>query len=68
MLILLLHQWLPFDTALAALYPGEGVPKPLEEYDAGSRRGTPSMLSCLDGLYLLDPFYRACQEGLPSGL
>ena len=68
MLILLLHQWLPFDNALAALYPGEGVPKPLEKYDAASRLGTPSMFSYLDGLYLLAPFYQACQEGLPSGL
>lgn len=67
-LILLLHRWLPFDNALATWYPSEGVPQPLEEYDAEPQSGAASMPAYLDGLYLLDPFYQACREGLPSGL
>lgn len=67
-LILLLHQWLPFDNALATWYPGEGAPQPLEEYDAAPHAGGASMPAYLDGLYLLDPFYQACREGLSSGL
>lgn len=66
-LILLLHQWLPFDNALAAYYPAQGAPQPLEEYDA-EPEGTPTaMPAYLSGPYLLDPFYQACREGLPSG-
>ncbi|MBK0583247.1 helix-turn-helix transcriptional regulator, partial [Klebsiella pneumoniae] len=30
--------------------------------------GPASMLAYLNGLYLLDPFYQACREGLASGL
>ncbi|BAN49688.1 LuxR C-terminal-related transcriptional regulator [Metapseudomonas resinovorans] len=67
-LILLLHQWLPFDNALAIHYPAEGAPRPLEEYDADPRGGPAPMPLYLGGLYLLDPFYQACREGLPSGL
>ncbi|WP_044870349.1 helix-turn-helix transcriptional regulator [Pseudomonas sp. LFM046] len=66
-LILLLRQWLPFDNALAAFYPEEGAPQPLEEYDASPQSGIEAMPIYLDGLYLLDPFYQACREGLPSG-
>lgn len=67
-LILLLHQWLPFDNALATHYPAEGVPLPLEVYDVVPQIGPAPMVAYLNGLYLLDPFYQACQEGLPSGL
>ncbi|MHC5347970.1 helix-turn-helix transcriptional regulator [Pseudomonas sp. A46] len=66
-LILLLRQHLPFDNALAAYYPTQGAPEPLEEYDADPGAGTEAMPLYLDGLYLLDPFYQACHEGLPSG-
>ncbi|GLZ85971.1 helix-turn-helix transcriptional regulator [Metapseudomonas resinovorans] len=66
-LILLLHQWLPFDNALATFYPSDGAPQPLEEYDAEPQAGPASMPVYLDGLYLLDPFYQACREGLPNG-
>ncbi|AOE86468.1 helix-turn-helix transcriptional regulator [Pseudomonas sp. TCU-HL1] len=66
-LTLLLHQWLPFDNALATFYPADGAPQPLEEYDAEPQAGPGSMPVYLDGLYLLDPFYQACREGLPSG-
>ncbi|WP_435607915.1 helix-turn-helix transcriptional regulator [Pseudomonas knackmussii] len=67
-LILLLHQWLPFDNALAAYYPAGGTPVWLEEYDADPQAGPAAMSVYLDGLYQLDPFYQACREGLPSGL
>ena len=33
-LVLLLHQCLPFDNALAIFYPLDGPPQALEEYDA----------------------------------
>ena len=67
-LILLLRQHLPFDNALAIFYPANGVPVALEEYDAEPHAGPASMLAYLNGLYLLDPFYQACREGLASGL
>ncbi|MDF3933147.1 LuxR C-terminal-related transcriptional regulator [Pseudomonas citronellolis] len=67
-LILLLHQWLPFDNALAACYPASGTPVALEEYDAAPQAGPAAMPLYLSGLYQLDPFYQACREGLPSGL
>ena len=38
------------------------------EYDAEPHAGPASMLAYLNGLYLLDPFYQACREGLASGL
>jgi len=67
-LILLLHQWLPFDNALAAFYPASATPVALEEYDAVPQEGPAAMPAYLSGLYQLDPFYQACREGLPSGL
>ncbi|QEY62128.1 helix-turn-helix transcriptional regulator [Metapseudomonas lalkuanensis] len=66
-LILLLHHCLPFDNALATFYPTGGAPQPLEEFDTEPQAGPASMPIYLDGLYLLDPFYQACREGLPSG-
>lgn len=66
-LILLLHQGLAFDNALATFYPNQGAPQPLEEYDAEPQGGPASMPVYLNGLYLLDPFYQACREGLASG-
>lgn len=67
-LILLLHQWLPFDNALAAFYPANATPVALEEYDADPQAVSAAMPAYLSGLYQLDPFYQACREGLPSGL
>jgi DNA-binding CsgD family transcriptional regulator len=67
-LVLLLHQCLPFDNALAIFYPQDGLPQALEEYDAEPSSKPASMLTYLNGLYLLDPFFQACREGYPSGL
>jgi len=67
-LILLLHHWLPFDNALAIHYPSNAAPRALEEYDALPHSGPAAMLIYLDGLYLLDPFFQACREGIASGL
>lgn len=67
-LVLLLHQWLPFDNALAMFYPASGTPVALEEYDAEPTAGPAAMAIYLDGLFQLDPFYQACREGVPSGL
>ncbi len=67
-LILLLHQATPFDNALAIFYPLDGPPRALEEYDAEPSSKPASMLTYLNGLYLLDPFFQACREGYPSGL
>lgn len=67
-LVLLLHQAAPFDNALAIFYPHDGPPQALEEYDAEPSSKPASMLSYLNGLYLLDPFFQACREGFPSGL
>jgi len=67
-LVLLLHQATPFDNALAIFYPREGPPQALEEYDAEPSSKPASMLTYLNGLYLLDPFFQACREGYPSGL
>jgi len=66
-LVLLLHQALPFDNALAIFYPLDGLPQALEEYDAEPSSKPASMLAYLNGLYLLDPFFQACREGYPSG-
>ncbi|MBA2924994.1 LuxR family transcriptional regulator [Pseudomonas sp. P7] len=67
-LVLLLHQCLPFDNALAIFYPLEGAPQALEEYDAQPTSKPASMLTYLNGLYLLDPFFQACREGYSSGV
>jgi len=67
-LILLLHRWLPFDNALAAFYPLSGTPVVQEEHDAGRQAGPAAMSLYLSGLYQLDPFYLACQDGVSSGL
>lgn len=67
-LILLLQQWVPFDNALAIHYPSDAAPRALEEYDALPHTGPAAMLIYLDGLYLLDPFFQACREGIASGL
>ncbi|WP_179178995.1 helix-turn-helix transcriptional regulator [Pseudomonas sivasensis] len=67
-LVLLLHQCLPFDNALAIFYPLEGAPQALEEYDAQPSSKPASMLTYLNGLYLLDPFFQACREGYSSGV
>ena len=67
-LVLLLQQCLPFDNALAIFYPQDGLPQALEEYDAQPSSKPASMLTYLNGLYLLDPFFQACREGYPSGL
>ena len=66
--MLLLHQCLPFDNALAIFYPADGPPQALEEYDAQPSSKPASMLVYLNGLYLLDPFYQACREGYASGV
>ncbi|MGY2288337.1 response regulator transcription factor [Pseudomonas sp. SDO528_S397] len=67
-LVLLLHQCLPFDNALAIFYPLHGPPQALEEYDAQPSSKPASMLVYLNGLYLLDPFFQACREGDASGV
>ena len=67
-LVLLLHQCLPFDNALAIFYPLDGPPQALEEYDAQPSSKPASMLVYLNGLYLLDPFYQACREHYASGV
>ncbi|AIG01197.1 LuxR family transcriptional regulator [Pseudomonas fluorescens] len=67
-LVLLLHQNLAFDNALAIFYPLEGPPQALEEYDAQPTSKPASMLVYLNGLYLLDPFFQACREGYASGV
>ncbi|MDE1166201.1 MAG: helix-turn-helix transcriptional regulator [Pseudomonas sp.] len=67
-LILLLHSLVPFDNALAIHYPDAAAPRALEEYDFLPHGGPAAMVSYLDGLYLLDPFFQACREGLKTGL
>lgn len=67
-LVLLLHQATPFDNALVMLYPHEGLPQVLEEYDAQPNSKPAPMVTYLSGMYLLDPFFQACREGYPSGL
>ena len=67
-LVLLLHQCLPCDNALAIFYPVEGPPQALEEYDAEPSSKPASMLTYLNGLYLLDPFYIASREHSRTGL
>ena len=67
-LVLLLHQNLAFDNALAIFYPVDGPPQALEEYDAQPTSKPASMLVYLNGLYLLDPFFQACREGYASGV
>lgn len=67
-LVLLLHQNLAFDNALAIFYPLDGPPQALEEYDAQPTSKPASMLVYLNGLYLLDPFFQACREGYASGV
>ena len=67
-LVLLLHQCLPFDNALAIFYPLDGPPVALEEYDAQPSSKPASMLVYLNGLYLIDPFYQAYREGYASGV
>lgn len=67
-LVLLLHQCLPFDNALAIFYPLDGPPQALEEYDAQPSSKPASMLVYLNGLYLIDPFFQACREGYASGV
>ncbi len=67
-LVLLLHQCLPFDNALAIFYPLDGLPQALEEYDAQPSSKPASMLVYLNGLYVLDPFFQACREGYASGV
>nr|WP_143503536.1 helix-turn-helix transcriptional regulator [Pseudomonas sp. ATCC PTA-122608] len=67
-LVLLLHQCVPFDNALAIFYPADGPPQALEEYDAQPSSKPASMLVYLNGLYLLDPFFQACREGYASGV
>ncbi len=67
-LVLLLHQCLPFDNALAIFYPARWPAQALEEYDAQPSSKPASMLVYLNGLYLLDPFFQACREGYASGV
>ena len=67
-LVLLLHQCLPFDNALAIFYPLDGPPLALEEYDAQPSSKPASMLVYLNGLYLIDPFYQAYRDGYASGV
>lgn len=67
-LILLVQQWLPFDNALAMLYPREGLPRALEIHDTRGEGNPEAMALYLSGLYQLDPFYQACQERIGDGL
>jgi DNA-binding CsgD family transcriptional regulator len=67
-LILLLQRWVPFDNALAAFYPLSGTPVVQEEYDATPQADPAAMALYLSGLYQLDPFYLAYQDGVGSGL
>ncbi|WP_194788527.1 helix-turn-helix transcriptional regulator [Pseudomonas sp. UFMG81] len=67
-LILLLQQWQAFDNALAMHYPRDGVPRALEIFDASDAGNTEAMALYLSGLYQLDPFHQACQEGIGDGL
>lgn len=67
-LILLLQQWLPFDNALAMLYPRAGLPRALEIFDARDEGNPEALALYLSGLYQLDPFYQACQERIGDGL
>ncbi|SMG00623.1 helix-turn-helix transcriptional regulator [Burkholderia singularis] len=67
LLILFLNELVPFDNALATLIGADGVPAVLDEYDTGGA-GQPSPVPLyLDGLYLLDPFLQAAQDGLADG-
>ena len=67
-LILLLNELLPFENALVSFNASRSIPVVLEEYDADDS-ATPSPTPLyLSGLYLLDPFWQACQTGLSDGL
>ncbi len=57
--VLLLQRCLPFDNALAIVYPLAGPPQALEDYDAQPSSKPASMLAYLNGLYVPDPFYQA---------
>jgi hypothetical protein len=67
-LMLLLQHWVPFDNALAMFYPRAGLPRALEIFDARGEGNPEAMALYLSGLYQLDPFYQACQEGIGDGL
>lgn len=66
-LILLLNDMLPFDNALATAIGRERVPVVLDEYDTGGTDAPSPVPLYLNGLYLLDPFLQAAQDGLADG-
>lgn len=67
-LIGLLREWVAFDNALVTRLPPTGAPQWLEEVDLVPAQAPSPVPRYLDGMYLLDPFFLACHEGLPDGL
>jgi DNA-binding CsgD family transcriptional regulator len=67
-LISLLRQWAAFDNALVTHLPLNGAPRWLEEIDIKPVTSASPFPRYLDGMYLLDPFFVACQDGIGDGL
>lgn len=67
-LITALHQIVKFDYAVIYAYQA-GKKKPINLFDTFDREKKEILVTqYLEGPYLLDPFYQACQRGIESGL
>lgn len=64
----LLNQMLPFDNGLVIFAENGCAPVVLAEFDRGFSDTPSPMPLYLSGLYLLDPFNQAMQEGLADGV
>jgi DNA-binding CsgD family transcriptional regulator len=67
-LMLLLNELVPFDNALALHCVARNIPLVLEEFDADDAPQPSPVPLYLSGLYLLDPFWQACQNEISDGL
>lgn len=65
-LIAVLKQIAPFDHAVIIAYPAGNRPVHLFN-DLPEKQLGPSLEVYLNGAYLLDPFYLACQQGMAEG-
>ncbi|VVN65351.1 helix-turn-helix transcriptional regulator [Pseudomonas fluorescens] len=67
-LSLLLQKTISFYNAVSVFYPQNGTPQVLAEYCADPHGAASSMATYLNGVYLLDPFFHACRDGISSGI
>ncbi len=67
-LIFCMQDILPFDNAVVAIYGQATAPEILEEFDSVEQNEPSPLTKYLEGLYLLDPFWQAMQEGIPTGV